>query len=114
MHMRKSIALVSVSLAMLVTTAFAQPAPREDGKGTLKPGQAVGVRTCRGSVNGINVDATSKKTFGVATCRGELQKAFIEKKKVCEGQAKRTKIEYSWQFGSGENATTGKHFLLCP
>jgi hypothetical protein len=89
------------------------PPPRDDGKGNLKPGQAVGVRKCVGSAKGVNIEATSKRTVGVATCKGALQKMFVEEKKLCEGQAARTKIEYAWQFGEGEYATTGKHYFSC-
>jgi hypothetical protein len=84
------------------------PAPADPGKGALKPGQAVGVRVCLGSTANVNVEATSKGTVGVATCRGELQKAFIAKG-LCTGK-KGAKLEYSWQFAD----TTGTYSFLCP
>ena len=109
--------LAALALSLFVAPAFADrknpPPPRDDGKGNLKPGQAVGVRPCRGSANGVNIEATSKRTIGVANCKLALQKMFVDEKKMCEGQAARTKVEYSWQFGEGEYATTGKHYFAC-
>ena len=116
--MRTSLLLACVMVSGLATSASADkkpPAPPADnGKGTLKPGQYAGQQVCRGSSAGINIEATGKRTIGVATCRTELQKIFINDKKLCEGKAKRTKIEYSWQFGEGEGATTGTHYFMCP
>jgi len=111
--MRNSIMLASLVLAVLATPVFAQPAPKEDGKGNLKPGQFAGVRKCIGSTAGVNIDVTSKKTIGVATCKSQLQKVFVDEKRMCDGKGKREKIEYSWQFGEGDNATTGKHYFTC-
>jgi hypothetical protein len=88
--------------------APAAPAPAEAGKGALKPGQGVGVRACLGSTANVNVEATSKSTVGVATCRGELQKAFVAKG-LCSGK-KGAKLEYSWQFAD----TTGTYTFTCP
>lgn len=111
--MTKSL-LAAVAISMFVAPAFADtPPPREDGKGKLKPGQAVGVRKCLGSAKGVNIEATSKRTIGVANCKLALQKVFIDEKHLCDGQAKYSKIEYSWQFGEGEYATTGKHYFTC-
>ncbi|HEU0031480.1 MAG TPA: hypothetical protein VFQ53_12665 [Kofleriaceae bacterium] len=111
--------MTKLLLAALVLSstavAFADtPAPKEDGKGTLKPGQYAGVRKCLGSTAGVNIDVTSKRTIGVATCKIELQKVFIQDKHMCDGKAKREKVEYSWQFGEGDKATTGKHYFTCP
>lgn len=85
----------------------APAAPAPPGTGTLKPGQAVGTQTCRGSANNVNIEATSKYTIGVATCRGELQKMFIAKG-LCTN-AKGKKIDYSWQFAD----TTGTFSFTC-
>jgi hypothetical protein len=112
--MKKSALFVCFAVALVSAPAFADTrAPREDGKGQLKPGQGVGVRKCLGSTAGVNIEATSKRTVGVASCRSELQKVFINEKKMCEGKAKNAKVEYSWQFGEGEYATTGKHYFAC-
>lgn len=109
--------LAALALSLFAAPALADrnnpPPPRDDGKGNLKPGQAVGVRKCLGSAKGVNIEATSKKTIGVANCKLALQKMFVDEKKLCEGQAPRTKIEYAWQFGEGEYATTGKHYFSC-
>jgi hypothetical protein len=110
--MTKSL-LACLALSLFAAPALADRPAREDGKGNLKPGQAVGVRTCRGSTQGVNIEATSKKTIGVANCRLALQKVFIDEKKLCDGRRKNEKVEYSWQFGEGEYATTGKHYFIC-
>jgi hypothetical protein len=82
-------------------------APAEPGKGDLKPGQGVGMRQCLGSSANINIEATSKSTVGVATCRMALEKVFTEKG-LCDGK-KGQKLEYSWQFAD----TTGLHTFTC-
>jgi hypothetical protein len=81
----------------------------------LKPGQYAGVRKCVGTSGGTEVTATSKKTIGVATCKSQLQKGFIEKG-VCTGKKKGTKVEYSFQFGADDDPqkATGTHYVLCP
>jgi hypothetical protein len=115
--MIKSALLACLALSLFAAPALADrdnpPPPKDDGKGTLKPGQAVGVRKCLGSSGGVNIEATSKRTVGVATCRSALQKIFIEEKNLCAGKPKYAKVEYSWQFGEGEYATTGKHYFMC-
>ena len=84
--------------------------PAEAPKGGLKPGQGVGRRVCLGSTSGIgNIEVTSARTVGVATCNGELKRVFIEKG-ICKGKAARTKVEYGWQFAD----TTGKDDVSCP
>jgi hypothetical protein len=86
------------------------PAPSEQPKGDLKPGQGVGRRQCLASTGGVgNIEVTSSKTVGVATCNGEIKRVLIEKG-VCKGKAARTKVEYSWQFAD----TTGKDAVSCP
>jgi hypothetical protein len=88
----------------------AAPPQAEAPKGGLKPGQGVGRRVCLGSTSGIgNIEVTSARTVGVATCNGELKRVFIEKG-ICKGKAARTKVEYGWQFAD----TTGKDNVSCP
>ncbi|MEO8700670.1 MAG: hypothetical protein ABI867_11530 [Kofleriaceae bacterium] len=82
------------------------PAPAPDSKGTLKPGQGVGVRGCLGSSNNINIEATSKSTVGVQTCRSALERMFVDKG-LCK--TKGAKVKYSWQFAD----TTGDHEFTC-
>jgi hypothetical protein len=80
------------------------------GNGTLKPGQAVGVRKCLASAAGVgNIDATNSRTIGVANCRNEIQKVFLSKG-ICTAHKKGDKIDYSWQFAD----TTGMYYVLCP
>ena len=80
----------------------------------LKAGQYAGVRKCAGSSAGTDVEVTSKKTIGVATCKGELAKAFTEKG-VCDGKKKGAKVEFSFQFGADDDKqkATGTHHVLC-
>jgi len=86
------------------------PPPADAPKGDLKPGQAVGRRVCLGSTSGVgNIEVTSNKTVGVATCNGELRRVFLEKG-ICKGKTTRTKVEYGWQFAD----TTGKDTVSCP
>ena len=86
------------------------PPPSAPPQGGLKPGQGVGRRVCLGSTSGIgNIEVTSARTVGVATCNGELRRVFIEKG-ICKGKATRTKVEYGWQFAD----TTGKDDVSCP
>lgn len=88
----------------------AAPPPTEAPKGGLKPGQGVGRHVCLGSTSGIgNIEVTSARTVGVATCNGELKRVFVEKG-ICKGKAARTKVEYGWQFAD----TTGKDAVSCP
>jgi hypothetical protein len=84
------------------------PAPPGTTSGNLKPGQAVGVQQCLGSSQNVNVNATSKDTYGIAHCRSALQKAFIEKG-LC-AKLKGKKLDYSWQFAD----TTGQYAFTCP
>lgn len=81
----------------------------------LKPGQYAGVRKCAGTSGGTEVVATSKKTIGVATCKHELQKAFLDKG-ICTGKKKGEKIEYAFQFGNDDDPrkATGTHHVRCP
>ena len=86
------------------------PPPADAPKGDLKPGQGVGRRVCLGSTGGVgNIEVTSARTVGVATCNGELRRVFLEKG-ICKGKAARTKVEYGWQFAD----TTGKDTVSCP
>lgn len=88
----------------------APAAPADPGKGALKPGQGVGRRICLGSTSGIgNIEVTSNKTVGVATCNGELRRAFLDKG-ICKGHKSRDKVEYGWQFAD----TTGTDTVSCP
>ena len=90
--------------------APAAPPAADAPKGDLKPGQGVGRRVCLGSTSGVgNIEVTSAKTVGVATCNGELKRVFLEKG-ICKGKAPRTKVEYGWQFAD----TTGKDTVPCP
>ena len=102
--MKKTITLALV-LGFVSVTAFAQP----------KPGQYTGVRQCTGSAGAIEVDVTSKRTIGVATCKTELQKKLIEQG-ACEGKKKRERVDYTFKFGKdGEpNQATGTAKLMCP
>src|SRR5512139_3806169 len=100
--MRKTITIL---FCLISATALAQP----------KPGQYTGVRECKGSGAGIDVDATSKKTIGVATCKTELQKKLVEGG-ACSGKKKGTRVEYTYKFGKDDepNQATGSAKLLCP
>src|SRR5688572_1850952 len=99
----------SIMLALVVclgsVTALAQP----------KPGQFTGVRECKGNAGSVEVEATSKRTIGVATCKGELQKKLVENG-ACQGKKKGDRVEYSFKFGKdGESdQATGTAKLLCP
>ncbi len=101
--MRK-ILLSCIVLSLSSTAAFAD----------LKAGQYAGVRKCVGNAGGTEVVATSKKTIGVATCKGEIQKLLLEKG-VCDGKKKYTKVEYSFQFGGDDDPqkATGTHHVSC-
>jgi hypothetical protein len=96
--------LVTCLLSMFVAPAFAQP----------RPGQYTGVRKCTATVGSLNVEATSKKTIGVATCKGELQKLLVDKG-VCIGKRKREAVVFSFQFGADDapNKATGTAKLIC-
>jgi len=102
--MRK-IFLSCLVLSLSTTAAFAD----------LKPGQFAGVRKCAGSSSGTDIEVTSKKTIGVATCKTELQKEFVAKG-LCAGKKKGAKVEYSFQFGADDDKqkATGTANLLCP
>jgi hypothetical protein len=101
--MRNSL-LLSALLAVFATPAHAD----------LKPGQFAGVRKCTGSSGGTDIDVTSKKTIGVATCKGELQRELVARG-VCNGKPKHAKVEYSFKFGDDKdpNQATGSHYVLC-
>ena len=73
------------------------------------------MRQCQGSAKGIDVDVTSKKTIGVATCKGEIQKKLIAEG-ACSGEKKGTRVEYSFKFGKDGDAdqATGSSKLSCP
>jgi hypothetical protein len=79
-----------------------------------KPGQYTGVRKCTATGGGHYVNATSKRTIGVATCKGELQKALIAKG-ACIGKAKNTKVEFDFEFGSDKDPdqTKGSYWVTC-
>ena len=100
--MRKTITIL---FCLISGTALAQP----------KPGQYTGVRECKGTAGSVDVDATSKKTVGVATCKTQLSKKLIESG-ACSGQKKGTRVEYSFKFGKdGESdQATGTAKLSCP
>jgi hypothetical protein len=89
---------------MFVAPAFAQP----------RPGQFTGVRKCTATSGSLYVDATSRKTIGVATCKGELQKALVDKG-ACIGKRKRETVWYTFQFGRDDapNKATGTAKLVC-
>ena len=96
---------ITILFCLMSSAALAQP----------KPGQFTGVRQCTGTVGTINVDATSKRTIGVATCKTELQKKLAAEG-ACTGKAKGTRVEYSYKFGKDDepNQATGSAKLLCP
>lgn len=79
-----------------------------------KPGQYTGVRQCTATSGGTTVDATSKRTIGVANCKMELQKALTAKG-VCAGKKKNEKVEFSFQFGKDDdkNKAVGTSYVLC-
>jgi hypothetical protein len=96
--------LLSCVFALFATPALAQP----------KAGQYTGVRQCTATAGSTSVDATSKKTIGVANCKMELQKALTDKG-VCTGKKKNEKVEFSWQFGKDDDKdkATGTHYVAC-
>jgi hypothetical protein len=102
LHMNK---FIFASLCLASAFAFAQP----------KPGQYTGVRECKGSAGDINVEATSKRTIGVATCKGEVQKKLIAEG-VCNGKKKREQVVFSFTFGKdGEpDQANGSGKISCP
>jgi hypothetical protein len=117
---RTSLAVTLLLAVGLSTSALADkkkkgndappPPPAETGKGDLKPGQGVGRRVCLGSTGSVgNIEVTSNKTVGVATCNGELKRVFLEKG-ICKAQPKGAKVEYGWQFAD----TTGTDTVRCP
>lgn len=101
--MRKTI------LSCLLVAVFATPALSEP-----KPGQFTGVKPCKATAGDVAVEATSKKTIGVATCRTALEKALTEKG-VCKDKKKGDKVEYSWQFGADDDKdkATGTQKISC-
>lgn len=96
--------IVTCLLSMLAVPAFAQP----------KPGQYTGVRKCTATAGSLSVEATSKKTIGVATCKTELQKVLVDRG-ACTGKKKREKVAYTFQFGADDdpNKATGTANLIC-
>jgi hypothetical protein len=96
---------MTILFCLVSATALAQP----------KPGTYTGVRECKGSSGSIAVDATSKQTIGVATCKIELGKKLVESG-ACTGKRRGTRVDYSFRFGrDGEpNQATGTAKLLCP
>jgi hypothetical protein len=94
--------------SILLAFAFATPALAD-----LKPGQYAGVRKCTGQLGDISIDVTSKRTIGVSTCNGELQKKFIAKG-ACVGHSKE-KLTYAFQFGDEKDPAraTGDKTLYC-
>jgi hypothetical protein len=97
---------ISISLAMSLVSGIVAAQP--------KPGQYTGVRQCTGTAGSVEVDATSKHTIGVATCKSELQKKLIENG-ACGGKKKGVRVDYSFKFGKdGEpNQATGSAKLTC-
>lgn len=96
---------VTILFCLISATAFAQP----------RPGTYTGVRECKGAAGSIAVDATSKKTIGVATCKTELGKKLVADG-ACTGKKKGAWVAYSFRFGKdGEpNQATGTGKLFCP
>lgn len=91
----------------------ASPAPKSTPapaagtpSGTLKMGQGIGRRPCTGSLQGVNIEVTSSRTVGVATCKSALKDEY--QKRVCGGKAGQ-KLPYTWQFAD----TTGDDVLRC-
>lgn len=74
--------------------------------GTLKMGQGIGRRTCTGSLQGVNIEVTSSRTVGVATCKSALKDEY--QKRVCAGKAGQ-KLPFTWQFAD----TTGGDVVRC-
>lgn len=74
--------------------------------GDLKAGQGIGRRVCTGSLGGVNIEVTSGRTVGVATCKSALKDEY--QKRVCAGKAGQ-KLPYTWQFAD----TTGDDVLRC-
>ena len=60
------------------------------------------------ALGAVEVDATSKKTIGVANCKLELSKKLVDKG-ACSGKKKGERLEYGFKFGKdGEpNQATG-------
>jgi hypothetical protein len=100
----RTILIISCLCALLVTPALAQP----------RPGQYTGVRKCAATSGSLSVEATSRRTIGVATCKTELQKALVDKG-VCLGKRKREKVFYTFQFGADDdrNKATGTAYVMC-
>jgi hypothetical protein len=84
--------LLSCLFALIATPALAQP----------KAGQYTGVRQCTATAGSIKVEATSKKTIGVANCKMALEKELTDKG-ICKDKKKNEKVEYSWQFGKDDD-----------
>ena len=96
---------IGLFVCLSTAAAWAQP----------KPGQYTGVRECTGSIGTLAVEATSKKTIGVATCKTELQKKLTDGG-ACAGKHKGDRVEYAYKFGKDGEAdqATGTAKLLCP
>ena len=80
--------------------------PPGTATGNLKAGQGIGRRPCTGSLQGVNIEVTSGRTVGVATCKSALKDEY--QKRVCAGKAGQ-KLAFSWQFAD----TAGEDVLRC-
>jgi hypothetical protein len=104
--MRKSILVAAVFSVFAISTAMAQP----------KPGQYTGPKQCKASANGVEVDVSSKRTIGVATCKNAAQKELIAKGACKDVTGKNRRIEYTWAFGKDDDANQAKGTdkMSCP
>ncbi len=73
--------------------------------GNLKPGEGVGRHQCLASADGVDINVTSNRTVGVATCKGEIEAEY--QKRLCAGKAGQ-KIAFSWQFADTKGTGTFK------
>jgi hypothetical protein len=96
-------------LSCLLVSLFAAPAIADH-----KPGQYTGAKECKGSGGGHFVNATSKRTIGLASCKGEIGKALIAEG-VCVGKPKGKRVDFDFTFGSSKDPdqTKGSFFVLC-
>ncbi|MFZ5446632.1 MAG: hypothetical protein ACOZQL_41980 [Myxococcota bacterium] len=74
--------------------------------GSLKAGQGVGRRKCTASSGGVDIEVTSGRTVGVATCKSAIEAEY--QKRLCAGK-KGQRLAYTWQFAD----TTGNDDLRC-
>lgn len=74
--------------------------------GSLKAGQGIGRRKCTASSGGVDIEVTSSRTVGVATCKSAIEAEY--QKRLCSGK-KGQRLAYTWQFAD----TTGNDDLRC-